>query len=118
MGFFSKNKKDVLDLTERFKEQQERVAEIREVESATTNEPSSGFGFLANLAGSNTGPASSESSTEEYADLSTGPENRKQRLAKRLIDMTDKLEEISNQIYHLQQRLEVLEKKIGVGSFD
>lgn len=43
------------------------------------------------------------------------PEDRKRRLMKRLISMSEKLEELSTQIYHLQQRIEVLEKKTGVG---
>ncbi len=43
------------------------------------------------------------------------PEERKKRFMKRVMDMSDKLDELSTQIYHLQQRLEVLEKKTGIG---
>jgi predicted nucleic acid-binding Zn-ribbon protein len=39
---------------------------------------------------------------------------KRRKLAKRLMEMTDKLEDLNNQIYHLQQRIEVLEKKMGV----
>ena len=35
-------------------------------------------------------------------------------IAKRLSEMTQKLEDISNQLYHLQQRVELLERKSGV----
>jgi L-2-hydroxyglutarate oxidase LhgO len=42
------------------------------------------------------------------------PEEKKKKLAKRLIDITEKLEDLSNQIYHLGQRVEVLEKKTNV----
>ena len=45
-------------------------------------------------------------------------EERRRKLLKRLIDMTDKLEELSNQIYHLQQRVELLEKKLDVNRFN
>jgi len=34
------------------------------------------------------------------------------------VDMTEKLEELSNSIYHLQQRIEVLEKKANVNRLD
>jgi hypothetical protein len=31
------------------------------------------------------------------------------------MDITEKMEDLGNQIYHLQQRLEVIERKVGVG---
>ena len=43
-------------------------------------------------------------------------ENRK-KLVKRLLDITNKLDEISTQIYHLQQRVELLERKKGVEEY-
>ena len=45
-------------------------------------------------------------------------EEKKKRLAKRLVEMTDKIEELSNQIYHLQQRVEVLERKNNLSGFN
>jgi len=42
------------------------------------------------------------------------PEEKRKKFAKRLIDITEKLEDLSNQIYHLGQRIEVLEKKTNV----
>ena len=33
------------------------------------------------------------------------------------MDITNKLEDLSNQIYHLQQRVEVLEKKTNTGNY-
>ena len=42
------------------------------------------------------------------------PEEKRQRLIKRLSDMTERLEDASNQIYHLQQRIEVLEKRLNI----
>ncbi len=50
---------------------------------------------------------------EEKESFQT-PEEKRKKLAKRLIDITEKLEDLSNQIYHLGQRVEVLEKKTNV----
>ena len=109
MGFLGFGKKDnVVDLTERYERQQEKLAQAKsenQEQSASTN----AFSFF------DSGASSSESSN--YVDVSEGVDDKKKKLAKRLADMTAKMEEISNQIYHLQQRLEVLERKSGVGSF-
>ena len=65
----------------------------------------------------------SKSNEEEVLDLTKKdngeesfqtPEEKRKKLAKRLIDITEKLEDLSNQIYHLGQRVEVLEKKTNV----
>lgn len=84
MGLFDFIRKEkVVDLSERYKKQQENL--------------------------------SSNSNEGEYADFSKDIDEKKRRLAKRLSDMTNKIEELSNQIYHLQQRIEVLERKAKVG---
>lgn len=41
----------------------------------------------------------------------SGSIERRKRLAKRIADMTAKLEDLSKQIHNLSQRIEVLEKK-------
>ncbi len=107
MGFlgFGK-KKGVLDLTERYKKQQEKISQIQNDESASQN----AFSFLGNLA------SNSNTESEDYVDVS-GSEEKKKKFAKRLVEMTTKIEDLSNQIYHLQQRIEVLEKKIDVNRF-
>jgi ubiquinone biosynthesis protein UbiJ len=38
-------------------------------------------------------------------------QEKRRRLAKRLKDMTDSIEALSSQVYQLQQRIELLEKK-------
>jgi len=38
---------------------------------------------------------------------------KRKKLAKRLMDMTTKIEDLSNQVYQMQQRIEVLERKTG-----
>ncbi len=55
--------------------------------------------------------------TQELLDnLST--DEKKKKLAKRIADMADKIEDLSTQIYHLQQRIEVLEKKTQVSRLE
>lgn len=92
MGLFGFSKKDnVLDLAERYKRQ-------KEMEQA--KESSSG-----DSAGEDSG---------KLMNASDSPEKRRRKLAKRILDMTTRLEDLSNQIYHIQQRLEVLERKLNV----
>lgn len=124
MGLFGFGKKqdDVIDLGERLKERQEQASQVNtDIEPVSTtgaSDSGSALGFLGNMAGaSSTTETSSVSSSEsdaDYAELGGSIEQRRQRLAKRLMDMTTKLEDLSNQIYHLQQRIEVLEKKSGI----
>ena len=92
MGLFGFSKKDnVLDLAERYKRQ-------KEMEQAKE----SSFGNSTSENGGN------------VMNASDSPEERRRKLAKRIIDMTTRLEDLSNQIYHVQQRLEVLERKLNV----
>ena len=51
----------------------------------------------------------------EETSESLSIEEKKKRLAKRIVFLTEKVDDLSNQIYHLQQRVDVLEKKSGVG---
>ena len=117
MGWlFGRKKDDVLDLTERYKKQQERIAKVKE-ESGTSSSPAlGGFGIFGMQSSSTSVSTSSGSNSNGYLNVSESEEKRK-RLAKRFMEMTDKIEDLSNQIYHLQQRIEVLEKKAGSGRF-
>jgi len=128
MGWFNKKKvPDFIDLGERMAKQQERAANIREgmvadstaeTTSSATTESSGAFGgFFADMsAASNPTVSSTPMEPSSNFDTSiTTPDEKRRRLAKRLKDMTDKLEDISNQMYHLQQRVEVIERKMGVG---
>lgn len=110
MGFLGFGKKDnFVDLTEKYKKQQEKIKNIRDesTENSTQNNseqsplPAPGiFGMFGGNASINNETNSSEDNGE-----------KKRKLAKRLMDMTDKIEDLSNQIFHLQQRIEILEKK-------
>jgi len=120
MGFlgFGKKRNDVVDLSERYKKKQEQLKQMREEAEVTkpqtfASASENAFGFLGNMA--REGNSNSEQNSTEYIDISGDVEEKRRRLTKRIMDMTEKMEELSNQIYHLQQRIEVLEKKSGVG---
>lgn len=108
--FGFKRKNEVLDLTKKYKKQlDEATKKETNLENAPQQTQSQGFNFLGSMA--------SGIKTEKYPE-STGAEvseidERKKRLIKRFMDMTNKIEDLSNQVYHLQQRIEVLEKKLG-----
>jgi len=57
-----------------------------------------------------------ENVSTDISDESASVNERRARLVKRLADMTDKLDGLSNQIYKIQQRVELLEKKANVRS--
>ncbi|HTZ41736.1 MAG TPA: hypothetical protein VMC07_00820 [Candidatus Omnitrophota bacterium] len=62
------------------------------------------IGFLGDMAASN-----SSYNSEDNEDSG----EKKKKLAKRILEMTDRIEDLSNQVYHLQQRIDLLEKKTG-----
>jgi len=55
---------------------------------------------------------------KEEVQVPDTPEEKKQKFVKRISETIQKVEDISTQIYHLQQRIEVLEKKLDVGKFE
>jgi len=107
MGFLGFGKKDkVIDLTEGYKRQVAKAEQMKQAQrdsSALTG--ASPFSFFDSPAAT-TPP-------DEFDSSETSEEKRK-RLVKRIMDMTEKLEDLSNQIYHLQQRVEVLERKADI----
>lgn len=107
MGWlFGKKNDNVLDLTERYRKQQAvKVARDVEIEAPKETSQPTGFGIF--------GMSSSTTTTSSNLDTSDSAEDKKKKLARRIMAMTDKIEDLSNQIYHLQQRVEVLEKKGG-----
>ena len=123
MGFF-KRKNRILDLTKRYQRQQKRAEEMstggKDMQESSSESNSGGLGFFGAIANtvsnSYSAPKGGECKDSEYVDVSSVDE-KKRKLAKRLMEMTNKIEDLSNQIYHLQQRLEVLEKKGRVGGY-
>lgn len=119
MGWFRK-KDRVIDLTEYYNRRQQETSQTDDVvdlssnaSSATKTESDSGSffgGIFGDANNSSPTPPSIDAPPSEIIE-------RRQKLAKRLKDMTDKMEEVSNQIYHLQQRVELLERKMDVNRF-
>jgi len=115
MKFFKK-KDRILDLSERYRKQQARAEEMKQdmQESSSSSESNAGgLGFFGAIANTVSDKSSEDSGYVDVSDV----DGRRRKLARRLMEMTNKIEELSNQIYHLQQRIEVLEKKSGVGSY-
>lgn len=109
MGFFSfKRKKDVIDLGERYKKRKEKAEQISSESKDSSQNNAGGFAFF---------DTQKTPEKEETIDLSETGHEKKKKLAKRLMEMTSKLEDLSNQIYHLQQRIEVLERKLNVNKY-
>lgn len=106
---FRKKKDNVLDLSKKYKREQiEKHVDLASNEFKKEDVPASPFTFFDNNSSSQ---IDSSQENGEYVDYSTAGNEKKKRLAKRILDMTNKLEDLSNQIYHLQQRVEVLERK-------
>ena len=126
MGLFGSKKNDkVVDLSNYYRKQQERINSLKEnqqnlnegvsVPSATkVSSPSESSGMFGIFGGSTPSAMPVENSSQD--SLSDSDDKRK-KLTKRILDMTNKLEEVSNQIYHMQQRIEVLERKLDVSRF-
>ena len=127
MNLFKKKKK-VLDLTrykKRFPKEEPQEEEIKDLTQNSNSQPAptnsantgSSGGFLGIFFGFGGSSSSAESAPQTVTESSSSDlEERRQKLVKRLTYMTDKLEELSNQIYKLQQRVELLERKSGFGN--
>jgi len=114
MAMFRKKDKYV-DLTERMKKQEERLENFKSnmgegTSSNSQSQENSGGGFFSFFGGSN-----SSSSNTPKSSSAESLEEKKRKLAKRLTDMTTKMEDLENQIYHLKQKVEVLERKQKIG---
>ena len=128
MAFFGlKKKNEVIDLSERYRKQQEKIEEMKQEKEQEKKKPLTFFESLALSAkkkyeeesaskpeSPNFNRDNEEVNFDSDTDSLTYAEEKKKRLAKRIADMTTKLEELSNQIYHLQQRVELLERKSGL----
>ncbi len=59
---------------------------------------------------------SSQSISNELSNPSESAEERRKKLVKRIADMAERMENLSIQLYHLQQRIELIEKKMNINS--
>jgi len=132
MGLFSRRDK-IVDLTEEYRDSRKiKPKEVVETSSANASaisaqnqETSQGnfFNFFGNSSPSSSSSSASSSSGVASSDNSNISETldadeKRRRLAKRLKDMTDRIEEQSSQIYLLQQRIELLEKKSNANKYE
>jgi hypothetical protein len=117
MGFFGSRKKDVIDLTEGYNRNKIKAETLsKETQSREKTQDSSGFVPLGFFADSS--PVPKKESFSETSFDSGDAQDRKRKLARRLVDMTEKIEDLSNQIYHLQQRVELIERKVNPNNFN
>ena len=125
MVFFKKkskkNKKqeDFIDLRKYHLRNQEKLKNLRQeiqdekqdISGEDRKNISPGFSFFDN-------PPSVNNSQQEDTFINLSELNeKKKKLAKRIAEMTTKIEDLSNQVYHIQQRLELIERKLDVNRF-
>lgn len=120
MGLFRKKDK-VIDLAERYKSQH-MTKPIPRPQPVASKSPMSLVREGAFSIFGDANPTSTVTSTGSTAsdnlEFGSDAEERRKKLAKRLVDMTSRIEDISNQIYHLQQRLDVIERKMNINRFE
>ena len=110
MGLFKKRDK-IVDWSEGYRVSVRRTP----AKNVSDDSDNSGLGFLGNLAESSSSSSDISWDNESPSSATVGEyQEKKQKLARRLLDMTNKIEDLSNQIYHLKQRIELLEKKMKV----
>lgn len=134
MGIFRRDK--VVDLTEDYHYDRKKLkVDIKDnfskpEQTSSVSENSTG-GFFGNFFGSS-GISSTSTTVGEIGntykgnfDPETGKpldpldaEEKRRRLASRLKNMTDRIEDLSTQLYQLQQRMEVVEKKLNSGRYE
>ena len=117
MGLFRKKAK-VIDLSERLRSKQEKIDNLKKElrgespKSASNLIRSDSEGSFFSFLGNSNKTAGSDNSSENRGDVDS--EDKKRKLAKRLADITTRLEEVSNSIYKIEQRLELIEKKMNI----
>jgi hypothetical protein len=125
MGLFGKRREKFVDLSEGYMPSR-KVHRAVKVQQSTRREENSDLGFVGDMANSSSNSTSNDiswdneptqSQNQEYTNTVGYAQEKKQKLAKRFLDMTEKVEDLSNQVYHLKQRMELIEKKLKI-SFD
>jgi len=114
MGLFKRKKDNYVDLGEKLKKQEERIERFQnnistnegDIIKNVTPEPETQGGFMGFF-------GSSASKTEEPEESPV--EERRKKLKSILNSLTDRLDEQEKEIYKLNQKLEVIERKQNVG---
>ena len=113
MGFFGFGKKErVVDLSEKYRRQQEEkiLNQSRAKVSPIEQKPMSIFSSVNLSPQNSTSPASNEIPSQEE-----NPEEKRRKFMQKFSEMSERLETLSTSLYHLSQRVELLEKKFNVG---
>ena len=119
MSMFKRKKGKVVDLSNRLARHQEREREMKtnfspdssgtlDLSSSTNSSSESDSSNSGNFFGGFFGGGSPSSKTET---ATSDAEERRKKLGKRILDMTNKIEELENEIYRMKQRMDLLEKK-------
>ena len=107
MSLFGFGKKgSVIDLAEKYKRQKEMQA---------ANSTDSVDAVVNSMGSTQTANTGSSTNTQIFG-VDDSAQDKRKKLAKRILDMANKIDDMSNKMFLLQQRIELLEKKIGIGS--
>jgi hypothetical protein len=113
MGIFSGKKGKVVDLTETYGKRRpvKKASSSSQAQSSDSEYGPDTVGYLGEMMGA---------AKKDYSDSEDNETSgeKKKKLAKRILDMTDRIEDLSNQIYHLQQRIDLLERKANGRNFE
>ena len=115
MGFLGFGKKErVIDLSEKYRRQQEeKLLNQSKIKSSLERKPvqnSPFFGILNSSSNSTQVPMPNDIPTQEE-----NPEEKRKKFMQKFSEMSERLETVSTSLYHLSQRVELLEKKLNVG---
>ncbi|MEK6760848.1 MAG: hypothetical protein AABX93_02905 [Nanoarchaeota archaeon] len=103
MGLFGFGKKEkVIDLTEKYRKQYDE-----KILNASKTQPS----MLQNIPEIVAEPILQNNKNEFTINPDESVDERRKKLTNRIMEMSMKIEELSNQVFLLQQRIEVLEMK-------
>src|SRR3989338_1943240 len=121
MGFFGFGKKErVVDLSEKYRREQEEK-EINNSKTATKIAEQSPAventgGMFGIFNSSLNQPVQSQtqfSASSKISETPESPEEKRRKLMGKFSEMSERLETLSTSLYHLSQRVELLERKIN-----
>ena len=117
MSFFGLGKGDnVIDLTGEHRTPRKKISTSNSSKSSSSDMSDTDGDAMRLLGGlANAGESNNSNKNNEYEEDNY---QERKKFTRRFLDITDRLEELSNQIYHLSQRMEVVEKKLRIPKGD
>ena len=112
MGFFGFGKKDrVIDLSEKYRRQQEeKILNQSKVKPPVEQKPFSASGIFTGFNPSPSQQQAPASMSDEISNREENPEEKRKKFMQKFSEMSERLETLSTSLYHLSQRVELLEK--------